>query len=516
MGNSKGGAINGSRRHWLKAASVGIAAGAVAACGKFGDDHAACDPNDIREWALTTDVIVIGSGAAGTSAAIEARAAGRDVLVLEMLDDLGGSSGMSGGVVYLGGGTPLQKACGFEDTIEEMYKYIVAASQVHPHLDKVQLYCEGSLEHFSWLQKNGVVFAEKFFDDLGLPMNGESLFYSGNELVHPFRDISRPAPRGHVTSTMGGTGGSRLMEALIASAQKQGVEYRKNQTVKRLVQASDGRVLGVMLEEEGKPVYYRAKRGVVLAAGGFVRNRDMVKLFAPELYDVSEPWGSQGDQGLGILMGMGAGAAAIRMNQALIVASMPTPANVLKGIVVNAIGQRYLPEESFNGFVGHATMLHQRGQAWLIVDADGAYGQQGHRIPEAARAASLSALEAALKIPNGALLATAQYYNEYAKDGEDPLFQKHPKYVAPLIKPPFRAYDLNTRTMHYPHLTLGGLHTRTNSQVVSIWGEDIPGLYAAGRTASGLPTAPYIASGISVGDATFFGRQAGRSVAAAS
>jgi 3-oxo-5alpha-steroid 4-dehydrogenase len=514
MANSKGDAVDRSRRNWLKMAAGGVAVGAAAACGNFGDDHVACGENDVREWALTTDVIVVGSGAGGTSAAIEARAAGRDVLVLEMLDGLGGSSGMSGGVVYLGGGTPIQKACGFEDSIEEMYKYIVAAGHVYPHLDKVQLYCENSLEHFAWLVKNGVPFTEKFFDDAGLPMNGESLYYSGSELVFPFRDIARPAPRGHVTSTVGGAGGRRLMQALIASAQQMGVVYKKNQAVKRLVQAADGRVLGVMLEQDGKRIYYRAKRGVVLAAGGFVHNRDMVKLFAPELYDISVPWGSAGDQGLGILMGMGAGAAAIRMNQALIVVPMYPPANVLKGIVVNAHGQRYMPEESYYCFVGNETAIHQHGQAWLITDADSAYEQEDYRVPEIARAHSLSEIEAALKIPKGALLATTNYYNEHAKDGDDPLFQKHPKYVAPLIKPPFHAYDLNIRKAFYPHLTFGGLHTRTGSQVVSIWGEDIPGLYAAGRTASGLPSAPYIASGISVGDSTFFGRQAGKSVAA--
>jgi len=503
-----------SRRNWLKLASLGAAAGAVAACSKWGDEHAACADNDVREWTLTTDVIVVGSGAAGTSAAIEARAAGRDVLVLDMLDELGGSSSMSEGVVYLGGGTPIQHACGFEDSTEEMYKYLVAASDARPRLDKLlldklRLYCDGSVEHFSWLLKNGVTFSEKFFDDVGLPTQGESLFYSGNELVFPLRDVARPAPRGHVAKG----GGRQLMQSLLNSAQQMGVVYKKDQAVKRLVQATDGRVLGIALEQEGKPVYYRASRGVVLAAGGFVHNRDMVKLFAPELSDIGVPWGCAGDQGLGILMGMGAGAAAIRMNQALIAAPAYPPASVLKGIVVNAFGQRFLPEESFYCGLGQQISTRQNGRAWLIVDADSVYVQEDRRVPNVAKANSLAEIEAALKIPTGALLATTNYYNQHASDGDDPLLQKHPKYVAPLIKPPFRAYDLNTHQASYPHLTCGGLQTRPGSQVVSIWGEDVPGLFAAGRTASGLPSAACIANGISVGDATFFGRQAGRSVA---
>ncbi len=103
-----------------------------------------------------TDVLVAGSGSAGASAAIEARQAGADVLMIEALPKLGGSSAMSGGVVYAGGGTSLQRALGITDTVEDMYKFIVAAGSPHPQLDKIQLYCEQSAEHFDWLLEQGV------------------------------------------------------------------------------------------------------------------------------------------------------------------------------------------------------------------------------------------------------------------------------------------------------------------------------------------------------------------------
>ena len=81
-------------------------------------------------------------------------------------------------------------------------------------------------------------------------------------------------------------------------------------------------------------------------------------------------------------------------------------------------------------------------------------------------------------------------------------------------KPPYFAYDLSVETAFFPAHTFGGLHTSVNGEVMDAWGEAIPGLYAAGRTSSGLPTSPYIASGISLGDCSFFGRLAGQAVGA--
>jgi 3-oxo-5alpha-steroid 4-dehydrogenase len=106
------------------------------------------------------------------------------------------------------------------------------------------------------------------------------------------------------------------------------------------------------------------------------------------------------------------------------------------------------------------------------------------------------------------------YYNRHADNREDPLFHKSPDYVRPLSGPPYVAYDLSVDQAFTPVHTFGGLHTSVDGQVLNSFGEAIPGLFAAGRTTAGLPTAPYIASGLSVGDCTFFGRRAGRAAAA--
>jgi len=216
-----------------------------------------CEPRqpaasaEVRAWDHSADVVIAGSGAAAISAAIEARAAGAEVLVLERLPKLGGSSAMSGGVCYLGGGTPLQKALGFEDSVEAMHDFIVAAGGLHPRLDKIALYCEASLEHFQWMVDHGVRYIPKFSQEKELPYDDSSLYYSGCELAHPWRDIARPAPRGHVPAVMGHTGGRAMMEALLAAAQAAGVKMMTAVSCERLVREGDGRVTGIQFTANG-------------------------------------------------------------------------------------------------------------------------------------------------------------------------------------------------------------------------------------------------------------------------
>lgn len=488
-----------------------LAAGGLAAAGV--GSREALASSEVRSWDIETDVVIAGSGAAGISAAIEARHAGADVLVLEKLTKLGGSSAMSGGVIYCGGGTALQKSLGFEDSAEAMYDFIAAAGALHPHLDKIQVYCEESVAHFDWLVENGVPFKEKYSDVKGIPFGDASLYYSGTELTYPYRETSRPAPRGHVAGVPGINGGRRLMEALIPSAQKLGAKTQGGVSCERLVRESDGRVAGLIAEIGGERKAIRAKRGVVLACGGFIHNREMVKLYAPELYDCSVPWGNAGDLGMGIQMGIGAGGAALRMHHGFAVLALYQPESILKGIAVNQYGQRFISEESYHAVLGDAIAFNQKGVAYFIADANSSYKEPRDSVLTAAVANSIEELEQKLGVAKGALVQTVDYYNKNSAEGKDPLFEKSAKYLSPISKPPFVAYDLSVKSAFVSVHTFGGLHTRTGGEVVDAFGDNIPGLYAAGRTTSGLPTAPYLASGISVGDCTFFGRKAGQSAA---
>jgi len=504
---NKGTGDTGISRRGLLTGLAATAAATVAT------GSAALPRSAVRSWHLRTDILVVGSGAAGVCAAIEARQAGAGVLLIESLSRFGGSSAMSGGVVYAGGGTALQKALKVEDSVEQMYRFITLAGAIHPPLDKIQLYCEESAAHFDWLVAQGVPYTEKFSVSKELPMGDESLYFSGTELAWPARDLAIPAPRGHVPGVPGMTGGRRLMEALLPKAEALGVSLHAGVSAGRLITESDGRIAGVMVTIAGAPRAIRVRRGVVLACGGFIHNREMLKQYAPHLYDCSVPWGNAGDQGDGINMGIAVGAAALRMHEGFAIAPIYPPENVLSAIVVNASGQRFISEESYYGVLGDAIAYHQQGRAWLITDQKSSYPTHQDNFLPVAEGNSIGELAAQLDFPKGALQHTVGYYNQHAANGDDPLFRKSRTYLRPLQGPPYKAWDLSVAKAFFPAHTFGGLRTTVDGQVLSSFGDTIPGLYAAGRNTAGIPTAPYIASGLSVGDCTFFGRRAGRAAA---
>ncbi|MEZ5571938.1 MAG: FAD-dependent oxidoreductase [Halioglobus sp.] len=493
-----------------RALLAGIAATAAATVSA---GAAALPRSAIKSWDMRTDVLVVGSGAAGVSAAIEAREAGAEVLLIESLSRFGGSSAMSGGVVYAGGGTALQKALKVRDSVEQMYLFLSQAGAIHPPLDKIQLYCEQSVEHFDWLVAQGIPYTDKLTLAKGLPMGDESLYFSGTEQAWPARDLAVPAPRGHVPGVPGMNGGRRIMEALLPRAQALGVALQAGVRAERLVIESDGRIAGATVTIDGAPRAIRVRRGVVLACGGFIHNREMLRLYAPQLFDCSVPWGNAHDHGDGINMGIAVGAAALRMHQGFAIAPIYPPENVLSGILVNASGQRFISEESYHGVLGDAIAYHQQGRAWLITDSQSSYNFHQDNFLPVAEGNSIGEIALQLAFPKGALQQSVAYYNLHAANGEDPMFRKSRTYLRPIQGPPYKAWDVSVANAFFPAHTFGGLHTTIDGEVVSSFGEQIPGLYAAGRTSAGIPTAPYIASGLSVGDCTFFGRRTGRAAA---
>ncbi len=180
------------------------------------------DAGSIAGYDEEVDVLVVGLGCAGAATALGAVEAGAETLVVERAGGGGGTSAMSGGVIYLGGGTALQKACGFEDSPEEMLKYLQAS--IGPGRDdaKLELYCDGTVEHFDWLVAQGIPYKQTFYyGQSGEPPTDDGLVWSGSENVYPFRDIARPAPRGHVAAVPGAAGHkvmSVLCEAVEASS----------------------------------------------------------------------------------------------------------------------------------------------------------------------------------------------------------------------------------------------------------------------------------------------------------
>ena len=490
-----------------------LAVGAAAASLVTPADAEPARTGNVRAWDATSDLLIVGSGAGGISTALEARHLGLEALVLERYAVPGGSSSLSGGVCYLGGGTPLQKSLGFDDTVEDMFKYLVAAGGAYAPRDRIETYCAGSLEHFDWLVSQGVVYANQYSDEKELSHAAASLYYCGSERVHPYDTIARPAPRGHVPAAVNQTGGRALMRALLAAAERAGVQVRTGIVAQGLVRESDGRVAGLRVEQHGAAKYLRAKRGVVLAAGGFIHNAEMLARHSPELAACRPHWGRAGDLGDGIRMGIAVGGNVLRMNQGFAVLPLYPPENVLKGVVVNARGQRFINEDVYYGALGHEVVYRQDGRAWLVVDADCDYSAPDYRLVVAAEAATIAELEQRLALPAATLVRTVDYYNEHAAAGRDPQFGKSGKFLAALKRAPFKAYDLGVRDAFIATHTLGGLETDLDARVIDAWGAPIAGLYAAGRTAAGIPVAPYTSSGTSIGDSTFFGRRAARNAA---
>lgn len=458
-------------------------------------------------------MVVVGLGCAGASAAIEAARAGADTLVLECAGGGGGTSANSGGLIYLGGGTPLQQALGFEDDPQSMFDYLMAACGPAPDEGLVRPYCEGSVEHFHWLRDLGLPFKDAFFPDSHEPPGDESLTYSGSEEAWPFCEIARPAPRGHC-ATVVGPKGALLMQTLLGGVTAAGAGVKTGVRAEALVLGDDGDVVGVAARSEGETYYVRARRGVVLAAGGFIFNKEMVAHYAPELARCKYKIGTEQDDGSGIQMAAGAGAATIRMSAGDITLPLFPPVSLKQAVFVNARGQRFINEDCYMGRTGEFALLHQEGQVFAIVD-EGCFERPANAPTEVAgTGASWSELEAELGMPTGALETTMTLYNRHAANGMDPVFHKQARHVRPLDGAPFGAFDLRVEQTWYAAFTLGGLWIDADGRVQTPGGDALPGLFAAGRTTSGVAKQGY-SSGLSLGDGTFFGRRAGQSAAAA-
>ena len=467
------------------------------------------DPGEVAHWDEEVDVLVVGLGVAGAAAALEASGAGADTLVLERAGGGGGTSAMSGGVIYLGGGTALQKACGFEDSEEEMFKYLMASTGLAPDEKKIRLYCEGSVAHFDWLCSQGVPFKPTYYHGTsGEPPTDDGLVWSGAENAHPFNEIARPAPRGHVPEVEH-QGGPLLMERLCAAVDASPARVAANHRCTALYQRSDGHVEGVAATAFGEERRIRARGGVILTTGGFVLNDDMLLKHAPLALRCGMRVAATGDDGSGIRLGVAAGGATIHMDSISISLPITQPWKLKRGILVNRQGQRFINEDTYYGRLGAAALLHNDGQAFLIVD-DGVFEKPEYMEEVAGVGETPAELEKALALPAGSLQATLDLYNRHAEQGADPVFNKSPEYLEPLDRPPFGAFDCTTEKALYAVFTLGGLHTDCEGRVLDPEGDPISGLYAAGRSSSGIAVGGY-SSGLSLGDGSFFGRRAGRS-----
>lgn len=475
------------------------------------------DAAEIAAYDHETDVLIIGYGCAGASAALEAHDAGTEVILLERQSGGGGSSALSGGEMYLGGGTPIQEACGFTDTADAMTKFLLAALGPDADQEKVNLYSRESVAHYQWLVDHGVPFKPSLWDSpTWVPPTDDGLMWMG-ENAYPFCELAEPAPRGHrVTSD--GFGGKVLMAVLSEAVARTGIAVHTDTTALRLI-VDEERIVGVVARHFNEVVTYRARRGVVITTGGFADNAEMVAQHAPQLVGLGVN-SDGGDDGRGIVMAQAVGAAVKHMSAGQIGISL-VPGMMVRGMIVNSVGQRFINEDVYPGLVGQAALFKHDLRVWVILDeqayeeipVDERWGVQPHFVAE-----TFAELEREIGMPEGALQNTVGEYNRFAEHGEDPYFHKSSRWLRPL-QSPFAAIDVR-RGMSAPSeggtvsgggaavFTIGGLRTTVDGRVLDLDGNAIPGLFAAGRATSGLHSWGYI-SGTSLGDGTFFGRRAG-------
>lgn len=467
----------------------------------------------VEKWDGETDVIVVGFGVSGACAAIEARQTGAAVTIFEVAAASGGSSALSGGEFYLGGGTWVQTENGFEDDADQVREYLTMSGGPGVDRERVNLYAANTVSHFQWLQDQGIPFKGTYLGGKQIePMTDDTLIWSGSEAAFPFTTVAKPAPRGHAAQMMGMGAGKLVMEKLTEKALSLGVEAHFSTRVLALIADDDNAVHGIVVRIDGEPKMYRARKGVVLCAGGFICNEEMLKRFAPEAMDVfANPTTGGNDDGSGIRMGMSVGGAVTHMAEFFATKPSFPPDNLVRGIFVNERGQRFINEDAYHGRVTKYIMRQPNGKAWLLMD-NAIFERPLFRpnVEISAVGETWAELEAELGIPEGELQHTVEAYNRYAEKGEDPILHKDAKWMVPLTEAPFAALSYCADDYPATGFTLGGLVTTTSGEVLDAQGAPIKGLYAAGRTACGIPRwGEAYASGMSLGDSSFYGRQAG-------
>lgn len=473
--------------------------------------------SQIKQWDMEYDVVVVGFGGAGACAAIEAFDAGAKTAIMEVASASGGSTALSSAEVYMGGngGTRVQKACGYDDSTEAMFNFMMASMGELADEQKIRTYCDHSLEHFNWLVDKGIPYKDSEYKERAImAMTDDCILYTGNEKAWPFRELAKPCPRGHNLEVEGDNGGPLFMKILTEQVEQRDIDIHYETRALTLIKNENNEVVGLQVRKDGETLNIKANKGVILCAGGFCMNEAMVAKYTPILKKANIPIGNPFDNGSGILMGQGVGGALVNMMEAFVTMPYYPPASLTYGILVNAQAQRFINEDCYHGRVAYHVLRQMGDRVYLIVSADEFEKPVFLNADFAGTGETIAELAEELEVDSEQLEHTINYFNKHARKGEDPLFHKSAEWLKE-IKAPYAALDCTPgRGAWFPYFTLGGLDTLPTGEVLDMEANPIQGLYAAGRTTAGVPrTAAGYASGMSVGDATFFGRMAGKQAA---
>ena len=486
------------------------------------------------------DVVVIGAGGAGMTAAMTAADAGQKVVILESQAMVGGNSaratgGMNAAKTVYQDENEFDQAAGVEktlataaekyadnETITALAKTVSeqwAAYQANPtgYFDSVELMeldtmvggkgindpelvktlCEGTADAIDWLDENGIT------------LHNVSSF--GGASV---KRIHRPVnEEGKVVSV-----GAYMIPLLQENCEKRGIDIVLNTTVDTILTDANGAAVGVSgTDKDGNTVVVNAK-SVILATGGFGANLDMVTQYKPELAGFMTT-NAAGAQGQGIEMATAIGAGTVDMDQIQIHPTVEanTAALITEGlrgdgaILVNANGERFIDEVGTRDVVSAAEIAQPGSYSWLIVDqamADASSGIQGYiKKGYTKTGATYEELAKELDVDPAAFANTMETWNGYVEAKNDPDFGRT-SFANPLNNGPYYAIKVTAGVHH----TMGGVTINSATEVLKEDGTVIPGLFAAGEVTGGVHGANRL-GGTAVADFVVFGRIAGESAA---
>lgn len=514
------------------------AAAALTAAGLNPDDYetAVEKTGSAEDSTVDADVVVVGAGGAGMTAAITAAAEGKSVVILESQSMVGGNSvratgGMNAGKTVYQDENEFGESAGVEktlktaaekyadnETITALAKTVSeqwAAYQANPtgYFDSVELMeldtmiggkgindpelvetlCANSADAIDWL------------DEHGITLHNVSSF--GGASV---KRIHRPVNAEGKTVSVG----SYMIPLLQENCEKAGVKMMLDTTATEILTDANGAAVGVKATgASGETVTVNAK-AVVLASGGFGANLDMVVKYKPELKGFMTT-NAPGIQGQGIEMAQAIGAATVDMDQIQIHPTVEanTAALITEGlrgdgaVLINAEGKRFIDEVGTRDVVSAAEIAQTGSYSWLVVDqamVDASSVIQGYiKKGYTVTGETYEELGKAMGVDAAAFAETMEKWNGYVEAKNDPDFGRT-SFANPLNTAPYYAVKVTAGVHH----TMGGLKINANTEVLNEKGEVIPGLFAAGEVTGGVHGANRL-GGNAVADFTVFGRIAG-------
>ncbi len=448
-----------------------------------------------EEIVYDVEIVVVGAGAAGLSAALTAQEKNANVLVLEKGGITGGSTVRSGGKI-LAAGTPWQEKQGYTDTPEMMYEYLMSFDRDDiMNEELVMTFSKGSAENLQWLEDRGVQV--------------QDVEYIHSALT-PWR----------VHNTMGGGGqtsghGGQITAPLTNRYEGNGGKIVYNCRATELITNEAGTVVGVKaVMTDGTPVTVNAK-SVILATGGYAKNEEMLDKyedFLPNNLYGTVPNTCVGD---GLVMATAIGAKnfdAPGLQLVYVSYDCYCGINEESGLIVSEDGLRVVDEYTYQSHVATALADAKSTCGYYIAAKKGGYAvepypmiQWGVTMEHVPHAATIGELAEKIGVDKAALEATVARYNELCAKGVDEDFGKPAQYMIPVEGDEYYAFRMTPGTS----VTFGGLEIDVNARVLDTNNQPIPGLYAAGEVAfTGLFDAEYPCCGMAIGSAVYYGRVA--------